>query len=186
MTTRRRGQPRARLVEGGDAAGRKQVGYPYQYQSARDFFEAVRDASEDAERTSRTIRAMESREGVRAQSYGPRGRGGSHDPMAATDARMDYEERYRRRVEEDYRLIDEACDVIYGADQSTGGVGAILGAPYADALWWRYCAAATWPEVAEGAGMSERWCRDAVGVAMDVVDSYGLERMARGLGLAEG
>ena len=34
--------------------------------------------------------------------------------------------------------------------------------------------------------MSERWCRDAVGVAMDVVDSYGLERMASGLGLAEG
>lgn len=153
--------------------------------SARDFFEAVRDASRDAERTSRTIKAMESREGVRAQTYGPRGRGGPHDAMAATDARMDYEARYRRRIEEDYRLIDAACDVIYGADQSTGGVGAILGAPYADVLWWRYCAAATWPEVAEGTGMSERWCRDAVGVAMDVVDSYGVARMARGLGLAE-
>ena len=34
--------------------------------------------------------------------------------------------------------------------------------------------------------MSERWCRDAVGVAMDVIDSYGLSRMAEGRGLAEG
>ena len=106
--------------------------------------------------------------------------------MRATDARMDFEGRIERRREEDYRLIDAACSVIYGSDQSTGGVGAILGAAYADALWWRFCAAATWPEVAEGTGMSVRWCKDAVGVAMDVIDSYGLERMSRGLGLAEG
>ena len=106
--------------------------------------------------------------------------------MRATDRRMDYEARCRRRLEEDYELIDVACDVIYGSDQSTGGVGAVLGSAYADALWWRYCAGATWPEVADGCGMSERWCRDAVGVAMDVIDSYGLSRMAEGRGLAEG
>lgn len=159
---------------------------PYQCTCARDFFASVRDAARDADRTTGIIRSMEAREGVRAQTYGPRGRGGVRDAMAATDARMDFEERYRRRLDEDYELIDRACDVIYGADQSTGGVGAILGAAYADALWWRFCAAATWPDVAEGTGMSVRWCKDAVGVAMDVVDSYGLERMSKGLGLAEG
>ncbi|MGN9233696.1 hypothetical protein ACTM8Z_00095 [Atopobiaceae bacterium HCP3S3_D6] len=159
---------------------------PYRYASAHDFFEAVREASRDAERTRRAVSRMESREGVRAQSYGPRGRGGTRDAMAATDERMDYEERCRARVEADYALIDAACDVIYGRDQRTGGVGALLGAAYADALWWRYCAAATWPEVAAGTGMSERWCRDAVRAATDVADAYGLERMASGLGLAEG
>lgn len=158
----------------------------YSYASARDFFEAVRDASMDAERTRRTIRRMESREGLHAQSYGPRPRGGTHDTMARTDERMDYEERCRRRVDEDYELIDEACDVIYGADQSTGGVGALLGPAYADALWWRYCAAATWREVAAGVGMSERWCVGAVKAALDMVDSYGIGRMASGTGVAEG
>lgn len=157
------------------------------YLSARDFFAAVRDASREADRTLRTIRDMESREGVRAQGYEARGRsGGPADAMRATDRRMDYEARCRRRLEEDYELIDVACDVIYGSDQSMGGVGAVLGSAYADALWWRYCAGATWPEVADGCGMSERWCRDAVGVAMDVIDSYGLSRMAEGRGLAEG
>lgn len=170
-----------------DESGRvARVAEPYMGMSARDFFESVRSAAIDADSITRRIRAMESREGVRAQTYGPRGRGGVRDAMAATDARLDFESRIERRREEDYRLIDAACSVIYGADQSTGGVGAILGAAYADALWWRFCAAATWPEVAEGAGMSERWCKDAVGVAMDVIDSYGLERMSRGLGLAEG
>ena len=170
-----------------DESGRvARVAESYIGMSARDFFESVRSAAIDADSITRRIRAMESREGVRAQTYGPRGRGGVLDAMAATDARMDFESRIERRREEDYRLIDAACSVIYGADQSTGGVGAILGAAYADALWWRFCAAATWPEVAEGTGMSERWCHDAVGVALDVIDSYGIERMAMGLGLAEG
>lgn len=171
-----------------DESGRvARVAEPYMGMSARDFFGAARSAAIDADSITRRIRAMESREGVRAQSYEARGRSpGTGDAMAATDARMDFEGRIERRREEDYRLIDAACSVIYGADQSTGGVGAILGAAYADALWWRFCAGATWTDVAEGTGMSVRWCKDAVGVAMDVIDSYGLERMSRGLGLAEG
>ena len=119
-----------------DESGRvARVAESYMGMSARDFFESVRSAAIDADSITRRIQAMESREGVRAQTYGPRGRGGVRDAMAATDARMDFEGRIERRREEDYRLIDAACSVIYGADQSTGGVGAILGAAYADALW---------------------------------------------------
>lgn len=170
--------------ERGQAA---RVAEAYMGVSASDFFESVRSAAIDADSITRRLRTMEAREGVRAQSYEARGgSSGTGDAMRATDARIDFESRIERRRDEDYRLIDAACSVIYGADQSTGGVGAILGAAYADALWWRFCAAATWPEVAEGAGMSERWCKDAVRVAMDVIDSYGIERTARGLGLAEG
>ena len=155
---------------------------------ARDFFDSVYDAAREADRFSRAIARMESREGAKAQSYSERvSMGGDRDVMEPTDRRIDYEERCRRRREEDYALIDRACEVIYGReDQCSGGIGAILGSAYADALWWRYCAAAPWPDVAAGVGMSERFCRDAVRVAIDTIDAYGLDRVATGLGLAEG
>ena len=143
-------------------------------------------AASEADRFSRAIARMESREGARARSYAERvSVGGDRDVMEPTDRRIDYEERCRRR-DEDYALIDCACEVIYGRDQCSGGIDAILGSAYADALWWRYCAAATWPEVAGGVGMSERFCRVAVRVALDTIDAYGLDRVATGLGLAEG
>ena len=155
---------------------------------ARDLMEAARRSAIEAERTRRALERMASREGPRAQSYSPgTSPGRVADPMATTDERMDYEARMRTRVEADYAIIDEACDVIYGSDQTgSGGVCSLLGSAYADCLWWRFCAAATWAEVAEGCGMSERWCRDAVSVACDVVDAYGVGRVVRGLGLAEG
>ena len=155
---------------------------------ARDLMEAARRSAIEAERTRRSLARMEAREGPRSPSLNPHGTGGvPADPMAATDERMDYEARMRSRVEAVYAIIAEACDAIYGSDQTgSGGVCSLLGSAYADCLWWRYCAAATWAEVAEGCGMSERWCRDAVSVACDAVDAYGVGRVIRGLGLAEG
>lgn len=158
------------------------------YSRTADLLEATREAALDAERIRRSLLRMEGREGVRAQSYEARGRSGHRaDQMRATDERMDYEARMRRRQEDDYALIDLACDVLYGSEQTgSGGVTALLGPAYADCLWWRYCAAATWPEVADGCGMSERWCRDAVRAACDTIDAYGISRIVDGLGLAEG
>lgn len=176
MTSRSdvRARPRPRLAVG-------------MYSSAREFLEAVRAASIDAERIRHTLERMGVREQVRAQSYESRGRGGgTTDAMRATDERMDYESRARDRQHEDYALIDLCCDVIYGSGQNgSGGVCALLGSAYADCLWWRFCAAATWPEVADGCGMSERWCRDAVRVACDTIDAYGMSRIVDGLGLAD-
>lgn len=158
------------------------------YSSAREFFEAVRTASIDAERIRRTLERMGVREQVRAQSYESRGRGGgTTDAMRATDERMDYEARIRRRQEEDYALIDAACDIIYGNGQNgDSGIEAIVGPAAADCMWWRYCAAGTWQEVAEGCGMSRSWCQ-SVGVptALDCADALGMSRMVSGLGIAE-
>lgn len=156
---------------------------------ARDFFESVRAAAIDAERIRRTLERMGAREQVRAQSYESRG-GGSHgsDAMRATDERMDYEARIRQRQEADYALIDAACDVIYGSGQDgDGGIEAMVGPAAADCVWWRYCAAATWKEVADGCGMSRSWCQ-SVGVptALDCADALGMGRMVSGRGLAEG
>lgn len=156
------------------------------YGSARDLFEAAREAARDADRIARNLDRMSAREGVRAQSYEVRGRSGHRpDATSATDARMDYEGRVRLRQMADYGLIDLACSVLYGRDQLTGGLSALMGPAYADCLWWRFCAGGTWPEVAEGCQMSERWCRGAVELSFDAIDAYGPARVADGLGLAE-
>ncbi len=175
------------------------------YMGARDFFELVRASSQEAERTREALLRMESREGVHAQSYEAHGKSGHvADPMSATAARMDYEARMRRRLERDRAIIDAACEVLYGADRLSGGLSVLMGSEVADCLWWRFCAAATWEEAATGCGRSERWCRETVdgspgqrraargrglqaqGAAFDLMDAYGLGRVACGLGLAEG
>ena len=55
-----------------------------------------------------------------------------------------------------------------------------MGSAYADALWWRYCAGATWADVARGCRMSERWCRRAVETALETIDAFGMRRVAEG------
>lgn len=152
--------------------------------TSRDFFESVREAALDAERTWRQLQAMESREGVKAQRYGARVQGGSRDVMAATDARMDRERAWASRIERDYALIDEACAIIYGID-NRGGIASLLGTATADAMFWRYCAAVTWPEVAKAVCYSEPWCYKAVAVALDMVDALGVEAVRAGRGGAE-
>lgn len=147
--------------------------------------EECRRCAAECERTRRSLEAMESREGVRAQGYQPRVTGARPTGMGATDARMDYEARMRGRLARDYHVVDLACSVIYGED-GQGGVAGLLGSRYADCLWWRFCACETWPVVAERCGMSESWCQHAVPVALDMADSYGLVRVAAGVGMAEG
>lgn len=160
-----------------------------EYARAADFFDAVRRAALDAERVTRRLAQMEAREGVRAQSYEAQGRGTRSDVNGtdATVGRMDWEGRIAARREQDYALIDSACAVIYGNDQTgMGGIASLLGSAAADAVWWRFCGAAQWREVAQRVEMSERWCREQVAAAMDVCDAYGMEAMRRGLGVACG
>ena len=156
------------------------------YADARELFSAVRDASAEADRTLRTLRRMEAAEGVRAQGYEPRVRGGGTDPtgMARVDARIDYEGRMRRRVEEDYELIDLGTQLIYGRESGKGGVDALLGSQYADAMWWRFCAAESWPVVAGQVGYSEAQARRLVDAGLDSVDFFGLSNCMGGDGVA--
>ena len=156
------------------------------YRSARDFFEAVRCAAIEVGRTERQIERMKSAEGVRAQGYGPAGKGSRSDVngTAVTDARMDYEARMRRRLEEDRALIAEGCALVYGPD-NRGGVAKLLGSAAADAMWWRYCAGESWTKAAEMVGASvktlQRWCE----VAVDTVDGIGFDAVRSGTGTAE-
>lgn len=158
-----------------------------EYADAREFFCAVRRAAADADRISRELARMEAAEGVRAQSYSGGGHGTRADAngTAATIARMDYERRVSKRREEDYALVDSACDVIYGSGQTgMGGIDALLGSAVADMVWWRFCACASWSEVAGHCELSVRRCQELVDMAMDTCDAYGVSAMRRGLGAA--
>ena len=142
---------------------------------ARDFFESVRAAAQDAERTSHTLLRMQGRELPRGMGTTPGNGGGTPDVMRPSDAVMDYEAMVRRRVQRDWDLIDEACCVIYGVEQDgTAGVNALLGSATADALWWRYCAAVKWQEVADKLDLSKNHCQHLCNVAFDMIDSLGV------------
>ena len=156
------------------------------YKCAHDLFYATRDAALDADRICMTLDRLKAAEGVRGASLSGHVSGGSNaDAMSRTNARIDYEERVRTRQEEDYKLIDLTCSVIYGEDLCNGGIASLKGCAVADALWWRYCAAAKWSTVERMVGMSERWCRYACNQAFDTIDAYGFDRVISGVGIAE-
>ena len=158
----------------------------HDYASAEDFFEAVRNASREAERTRLTLLQMEAREGARAQGYEPRVMvGGERDRMAATDSRIDYEARMAERIEQDYRLLDMACKVLYGEESGKGGVDALMGSAVADCISFRYVDARPWSEVAALMGYS-RWSvnslRDLCHQGFDAIDALGWELIVDGFG----
>lgn len=155
------------------------------YQSSRDFFESVRVAAQELERTERQIQRMRLAEGIKAQRYGVAGSGGGDvHGMSATDARMDFEERMRRRMEEDRDIVSKGLMVCYG-EEGDGGICAILGSQSADSIYWRYCTGASWTRAAEMVSASpktiRRWCE----TAMDTVDGLGADSVISGRGGAE-
>lgn len=156
------------------------------YPNAESFFEAVREASREAERTRLTLLQMEAREDVHAQSYQPRITiGGERDKMATTDARIDYEARMAERIEQDYRLLDLACRVLYGRESGKGGVHALMGSAVADCISFRYVDARPWSEVARLLGYS-RWSRrslrDLCQQGFDAIDFFGWDNVLGGVG----
>ena len=159
----------------------------HRYESARDLFEAARNAAQENDRTRRMLVAMEEQEGLRGAGTGARVASGSiGDPMSRVDARVDREAAWHRRIEENCELIDLANAVIYGRwYDGEGGVDALLTSAHADVLWWYYLAREPWLRVGEKVGYSEQWCRQMRDEAFDMIDSYGLQQVIDGLGLAE-
>ncbi|OUO32265.1 hypothetical protein [Olsenella sp. An293] len=157
------------------------------YRDARDFFAAVREASREAERTRLTLLQMEAREGARAQAYAERvSVGGERDRMAQTDARIDYEERMRERIDEDYALLDLACRALYGEDSGKGGLDVLMGSSVADCMSFRYVDARPWEEVAALTGYSAKQCQRLCAVGLDACDFFGWANLVGGAGGAEG
>lgn len=167
-----------------DAGRGAYVGYTWA--SARELFEAAREASRDAERIRRQLDAMEQRTLSLGCGMGQRvSATGEPDRMGGRVAALvDMEQTLRERQEADYALLDLACAVLYGP-ANKGGLAALVPTWWADVLWWRYLDGSTWEQVAEAVGYSPRRCFDVAQTALEVADYYGLARTRQGLGSAD-
>ena len=156
------------------------------YASAREMFEAAREAALDAERIRRQLDAMEGADlSLGGGGFEPRVRS-TPDPDRmgrAVAAHLEQAERLLARQEEDYRLIDAACDVLYGTD-SEAGLWALVGWR-ADALYHHYLALRTWAEVGELLGYSEQHVWREAMAALDTADAWGWRAVVGGMGGAE-
>lgn len=153
--------------------------------TAREFFEAAREAARDAERICRQLDAMESRSlSLGGGGYEGRVRS-TPDPDrigASVSAMLDQEERLRERADEDYAVIDAACRVLYGADNRSG-LYALVGWP-ADAIYHHYLALRTWEVTAAMLGYSVQHVRRQVLYALDLADANGQMWTELGRGMA--
>ena len=154
--------------------------------SARELFEAARDASRDAEYLKRRIERMELGEGLRAASLEPSSRSPVDDVNGTSrvNARMDFEAAVSSRVEDDYAVIDYACAVLYGAD-GRGGIAALLCPEAADLLWHHYLDCESMGVAADSVGIPRRSAFRMRDRAFDLADMLGFESCAAGEGAAE-
>lgn len=154
--------------------------------TAREFFEHAREAARDADRISRQLDGMERRSlSLGGGGFEPRVRS-TPDPDrigASVSAKLDQEDRLRERADEDWRIIDAACAVLYGPDNRSG-LYALVGWP-ADAIYHHYLALRTWDDTASMLGYSVRHVCRAVDAAFDMADANGQMWTELGVGLAE-
>ena len=157
------------------------------FTTARDLFAAAREAIRDNARISRALAAMESREGLRGHALTATGHAhGTADPMRATDARMDAEAAYARRMADNWELIDLANALVYGRwYDGTGGIDALLDGKHADSLYWCFLAGEKHATAAHVLGYSVQRLRQWNRESFDTLDAYGLARALDGVGMAE-
>jgi len=156
------------------------------YESAREFFEAASAAAREADRIGRELDAMGERAGsLGGGGFEPRVRSTPEpDRMAGRVAAMvDRTDMLARRMDEDYRLIDAACRVLYGADNRSG-LYALVGWP-ADAIYHHYLALHTWEATAVLVNYTPRYVQDRVAWALDMADANGQMWTELGRGMAE-
>ena len=159
----------------------------YEFSDARELFEAVRGAAKDRDRLERQALAMRTREGVRAASMQPRvaGTPDDYDRTAPTIERMAFEQASAERMLHDESLLEYGSALLYGRD-GRGGLSDLMGPAVADVMFWRFCAALSWQEVADTCGYSDRQCMRLADQGLDACDFYGVSRLADGKGDAEG
>lgn len=156
------------------------------YASARELFEAARDAARDALRCQSQMDAMDgAATSLGGQGFEARVRS-TPDPDRigrAVVASMEQWERLRARQEEDYRLIDSARAILYGTDNASG-LWSLVGWR-ADALYNHYLGLLTWAEVGALLGYSEQHVWREAMAALDTADAWGWQSVIDGTGHAE-
>lgn len=141
----------------------------------------------DAERYRRELLRLEDRALSLPAGITTHVSGGDHDGMARrVGAMVDREAQLHARIEQDYGLIDLACEVLYGREQDgTGGLYALVGWP-ADAIYHHYLALRTWEDTASMLGYSVSHVKHMASAAMELADTNGMAATVSGVGMAEG
>lgn len=162
------------------------MGWP----SARDLMRAARSASEDYERCERQLLALR----ARAESLGGGQAGATsgthpHDSLerrvvALADRERDLEQRKTR----DERVMDAACEMLFGGEDTEWreGLSSLVPAFWCDGLWWHYLQRETWAQVSDRLGYSASHLKNCARDALNTADAYGLTTVAAGRGIAEG
>ena len=160
----------------------------YHFASARDLFEAARDAAKDAETCKRQLNAIERKAlRVASPSFEARVSGGDHDRIGADVAALvDREAELQAQIDADYDLIDAACMVLYGRDGMSDGLASIAPAWWADAIYHHFLALRPWAEVGELLGISKSYVSKQASAAFDLMDANGMAATVEGRGDAEG
>lgn len=145
---------------------------------AREYFGNARAAQSAIDRRYRIIESMRAREAVRAQRYDVigKGGGGTHDAMAATDARIDAESAARAEIAQLATEVEDARAVCAGvrAANPTQRWGDVLECRYIECMDWRH--------VAQAMDMSERQAHTDLDAALDWVDLVGIAAARDGMG----
>ena len=149
------------------------------YNSAHDFFKATQNAAQEIEAARLTLERLHVRELPHAQSYSPRITGGKVELLNATDVRMMVEQRTRKTVEEDTRLVEACTALLYGT-QNDGGLVTLVGVQTCDVVFQRVVQLRKWFVVAHACCMSLSWCKLQYGVACDAADAYGWQACVQG------
>ena len=145
---------------------------------AREYFGNALAAQSAIDRRYRIIESMRAREAVRAQRYDVigKGGGGTHDAMAATDARIDAEAAARAEIAQLTSEVEDARAVCAGvrAANPTQRWGDVLECRYIECMDWRH--------VAQAMDMSERQAHTDLDAALDWVDLVGIAAARDGMG----
>lgn len=158
------------------------------YGSARELFEAAREAMADTVKATNELEALEESQnklpsGLSVGTVGGHLQGDKIGRIVARTAER--KERLERRIEANEELIDLACEILYGGDQISDGLASLAPEWWSDAIYHHYLNLMSWPEVAELMGYHSRWIQSRVAAAFDLADGYGMVNMLAGRGIAE-
>lgn len=144
---------------------------------AKEYFEGIRAEVVKTDKALEMLERMKAREGAKAQSY-QTGEAGGYvtDPMESVSQRIDFEGKLRQRIADAEGTLDEACEVLYGAD-GRGGLAKLKGTRYADAICMGYLQAQPWDEIAEIMQSSQQWCRKLCDVGFAYIDAVGWAKL---------
>lgn len=144
---------------------------------SREFFTQARDAALSIDRRVSAIERLKGDIGLKAQTYGPKGRsGGIADPSRGYDRRIDAIDRLDREIEAARAIVADAETVCLGIEAANPH-----NKGWSDAIYLYYLQGMLWKQAARYMGYSTKHTVRLANAGLDWVDGVGIAR-ARGYG----